>query len=269
MTDHTDCYPGRVSHRSSNADIEHPPRCRHPVAHDCPAEDRVRQFLKNNTFLGSLSESALAALVRRGHIKRYAAGDVLYRRHERGDTLMVIISGWVKITTSNIDGKEVVLNFLGTGDTNGEMAMLDGEVRSADAIALKDTEVFLAYGRDLLPMLTAHPQALLEIIQILCEKLRAASAMIEDNTLDMRRRAARGLLRLAMQHGRTRNGGICVDPTLSQRELAGYLGLSRENVNRQLGHLKAANVIRSNGAQIIVTDELALHQIAEVGASEH
>ena len=137
--------------------------------------ERVRQFLKNGTFLGHLSDAALDTLIHRGHIKKYSARDFLCRRQERGETLMVIITGWVKITTNNVDGKEIVLNILGTGDTNGEMAVLDDKVRSADAIALVDTEVFLVHARDLLPTLTAHPQALLEIIQSLCERLRVAS----------------------------------------------------------------------------------------------
>lgn len=234
-----------------------------PTTTDSLVRENLRLFLKNNTFLGNLSDSALDALIRRGHIKKYKAGDVICRRQERGDTLMVIIAGWVKITNSNADGKEIVLNFLGAGDTNGEMAVLDGEGRTADAIALEDTEVFVAYARDLLPILSAHPQAMLEMVRVLCEKLRAASAIIEDNSLDMRRRIARGLLRLALQHGRTSKEGIRVSLTVSQSELGGYFGLSRENVSRQLGQLRAANVIRLHGTHIVVIDASALCEIAE------
>ena len=87
--------------------------------------------------------------------------------------------------------------------------------------------------------------------------------MIEDNSLDMRRRIARGLLRLVLQHGRTSKEGIRVNLTLRQSELGAYLGLSRENVSRQLGQLRDANVIRNDGPQIIVTNEFALWEIAE------
>jgi len=225
--------------------------------------ERVRQFLKNQSFLGSLSDAALDTVVRRGHIKTYSAGDFICRREEHGETLMVIITGRVKITNSNQNGKEVVLNFLGPGDISGEIAVFDGKRRTADAIALETTEAFLVYGRDLLPVLTAHPQALFEIIQSLCERLRVASAIIEDNSLDMRRRIARGLLRLALQHGRTSKEGIRVNLVVSQSELGAYLSLSRENVSRQLAQLRNANVIRNEGQEIIVTDELALCEIAE------
>ena len=228
-----------------------------------PIADRIRVFLKKQSILGSLSDTALDALVLRGCIKTYAAGEFICRREEHGETLMVIVTGWVKITNSNPDGREIVLNFLGPGDTSGELALFDGKGRSADVVALDATEVFLIYARDLLPMLTAHPQTLLEIIESLCEKLRAASAIIEDNSLDMRRRIARGLLRLVLQHGRLSKEGIRVSLTLSQSELGAYLSLSRENVNRQLGQLRDANVIRNDGPQIIVTNEFALREIAE------
>ena len=140
---------------------------------------------------------------------------------------------------------------------------LEVKTCSADAIALEASEVFTVYARDLLPVLAAHPQALFEIVQVLCEKLRDASAAIEDNSLDMRRRLARGLLRLALQHGKTSKEGIRVNLTMSQSELAAYLGLSRENVNRLLGQLREAKVIRKEGAQKVVTDERALSEIAE------
>jgi CRP-like cAMP-binding protein len=230
--------------------------------------DRLRLFLKNKTFLASLSDAALDTLLGRGHVKKFSAGEVIFRRQEHGDTLMLIITGLIKITNSNADGKEIVLNFLGSGDTYGEMAVFDGQVRAADVIALQDAEVFTVYGRDLLPLLTQHPQALLELVQILCEKLRAASAAIEDNSLDMRRRVARGLLRLALQHGRTSKNGIRVNLTVSQSELGAYLGLSRENVNRQLAQLRDAKVIRNEDAQIIVIDEVGLARIADMVALE-
>jgi len=265
MTDHTTLQVHGISDRQCPAKIGGNGHSARPVG----TGERLRQFLKNETFLGSLSDGAIDALVRRGHVKKFLAGEFLYRRQERGDTLMVIITGWIKIATSNVDGKEIVLGFLGAGDTSGEMAVLDDRVRTSDAVALEDTEVFLVHARDLLPMLTAHPQALLELIQSLCEKLQDASAIIEDNSLDMRRRIARGLRRLALQHGRTSKEGIRVNLAVSQSELGGYLGLSRENVNRQLGQLRDANVIRNDGPRIIVTNELALCEIAEAASAKH
>jgi CRP/FNR family transcriptional regulator, cyclic AMP receptor protein len=224
--------------------------------------ERVRPLLRSHTFFGGLPDTALDALIARGHTRKYAKGETIYRRGEPGDSLMVVLTGRIKIFNVTADAREVVLNFLGVGDINGEIAALDGKERTADAVAMAACEVFVAHARELLPVLTANPAALLEIVQLLCEKLRAASAIIEDNTLEMRGRTARGLLRLARQHGRTSKSGIRLQLVLSQRELGGYLGLSRENVSRQLGHLKHANMLRIDGSQIIIADERGLAEIA-------
>jgi CRP/FNR family transcriptional regulator, cyclic AMP receptor protein len=115
-------------------------------------------------------------------------------------------------------------------------------------------------------VLTAHPAALLEIVQVLCDKLRAASALIEDNTFEMRGRMAKGLLRLAQQHGRTSKEGVRLSVATSQRELGAYLALSRENVSRQLGLLRDAGVIDVAASQIIIKDEQGLALIADPSA---
>jgi CRP-like cAMP-binding protein len=226
------------------------------MATNSPLAERVRPFLSNNTFLGGLPADALDALIRRGHIKKYARGDVVFRRHDPGDSLMLVLDGRLKITNVTADGREVVLNFLGPGDVNGEIAVLDGKERTANAIAIQDTEAFVVYARDLLPTITAHPEVMLEIAKILCEKLRAASAIIEDNTLEMRARVAKGLLRLAQQLGRTARKAFASTSGFSIG-LGNYLSLSRANVSRQLGQLKDAQVAKIQGTQIVIVTEKA------------
>ncbi|NJO32760.1 MAG: Crp/Fnr family transcriptional regulator [Rhodospirillales bacterium] len=190
------------------------------------------------------------------------------KKRKSGDSMMLVLTGRLKVTNINADGKEVVLNFLGAGDLIGEIAVLDGGERTATAIAMENSEAFVMYARDLLSIVTEHPQAMLEIVQVLCEKLRAASAIIEDNTLEMRGRAAKGLLRLAQQLGRTSKDGIRLDLTASQSELGNYLSLSRANVSRQLGRLKDANVLKILDAQIIIVDEKGLSEIAEAASKD-
>jgi CRP/FNR family cyclic AMP-dependent transcriptional regulator len=228
----------------------------------------IRRFLKGNTFLGRLPDVALDALTDRGQLRTFSKKDVIYQRGEPGDSLMVVVTGRVKLTNVSVGGKEVVLHFLVPGDIYGEIAALDGKERAASAVALENSEVFLIYTRDLMPTLKAHPDAMLEVIKALCEKVRAGAAMIEDSTLDMRARVARGLLRLARQHGQKAVEGICLQLTLSQTELGSYLGLSRPNVSRQLGQLKAANFIKIDGNQIVITDEEGLSDIATTASSK-
>src|SRR6185436_10275381 len=227
-----------------------------------PHPDSVRPFLTKNTFLGRLPDVVLDALVRKGQVKMFARGSFIYRRGDPGDSLMVVIAGRAKLANDNVDGKEVVLHFLGPGDICGEIAALDGKERAADAIALDDADVFVVSTRDLLPTLAAHPDAMLAIIRSLCEKVRAGAAIIVDNTLEMRGRTAMGLLRLARQHGRKSADGVSLQLTISQEELGKYLWLSRANVSRQLGQLKLANMIKISGAEITILDEKGLADIA-------
>ena len=232
------------------------------TTHACSRAERLLSFLKSHTFFGGLPDASLEALIRKGHTRKFSKGDNIFRRGDPGDSLMVIVSGRIKIANVSADAKEVILNFLEPGDINGEIAVLDGNERSADAIALEDSEILVFLRRDLMPVLTAYPQAMLEIMQTLCQRLRALSAVVEDSTLAMRGRVAKGLLRLAEQHGRTSKDGIRLNLTMSQNDLGKYLALSRENVSRQLRKLKDANVISIEGSQVVITNEADLTAIA-------
>jgi CRP/FNR family cyclic AMP-dependent transcriptional regulator len=227
-----------------------------------PYSQHIRGFLKANTFLGRLPDAALAQLMERGQLRRYAKRDVIYRRGEPGDSLMVVLKGRIKLSNVNVGGKEIVLHFLVPGNIYGEIAAMDGGERAANAVALTESEVFLIYTRHLMPTLKANPDAMFEIIRALCEKIRAGAALIEDSTLEMRARVARGLQRLAEHHGRAYPAGTCVELALSHAELGNYLGLSRPNVSRQLGQLRDANVIKIEGAQIVILDTDGLAEIA-------
>lgn len=218
------------------------------------AASEIRSLLRNASVLSALPEAALEGLLIRAHTVRYSKGAPIYRRGDPGDSLMVILAGRVKITNLTADGREIGLNFLGPGDLNGELAALDGKPRSANATALEATEALVLWRRDLIPVLKEHPDAMLAIIGALAGKVRSMSIAIEDSGLDLLAKAAGALLRLCEQHGRAVEDGIRIDLRLSQRELGNFAGLSRENMNRQLGELRIAELIRVEGGEIVVLD---------------
>ena len=229
------------------------------------ADSDIRQVVRilgGTTFLGALSGHALDTIVRRGHIRTFPRATVIYRRGEHGNSLMVVLSGRIKISNVSPEGREVVLNFLRAGDLSGEIAVLDGKERTADAVALEETRALVISARDLLPVLISNPNALLNITVTLCEKLRAISAVVEDSMREMRARAASGLLRLVQRHGTVSKEGIRLDLALSQQDLGNYLGISRENVSRQLSQLKFANVVDVEEGHIVITDKDGLEEIA-------
>jgi CRP-like cAMP-binding protein len=225
--------------------------------------DEILAFLKGSTFLGLLSDSALTTLIRSGRARQYPAGAVICRRGDIGDSVLVVLSGSLKIRNTTQDGRDIGLNFLGVGDVAGEIAVLDGGERTADIVALEEAEVFVIQRREILPILTTHPQAMLAIVEVLCDKLRNATSIIEDSTHEMLGRVARGLMRLARQHGRRRKDRTRINLKLSQTELGSYLGLSRANVSRQLTELKASGAIEIDGAYIVIIDEALLTKAAD------
>src|SRR5262249_31224611 len=219
-----------------------------------PNLSAVRTFLASNTFLGQLPSAALDTMLGKGQVKSFAKGAVIYRRGDPGDSLLFAIGGRIKLANTNMGGKEVVLHYVSEGEIFGEIAALDGKERAADAIALEEAQIFFVYARDLLPTLTAHPHAMLDVLRGLCEKIRMAATIIEDNTLEMRWRTARGLVRLARQHGRAAAPDAFLRLTISQEELGKYLGATRANVNRQLSELKTAKLITISGTEITIID---------------
>jgi CRP/FNR family cyclic AMP-dependent transcriptional regulator len=232
-----------------------------------PFLDAMRPFLKQNTFLGGLPTDALSALLSKGEGCAFERGDFIYRRGDPGDSLMIVLRGRVKLANTNVSGKEVTIDYLAAGDVFGETSALDGRERAVDAVALETADVFVIPSRELLPTLLAHPEAMLAVIRILCERSRAGAAIIEDNTLKMRARTARGLLRLARQRGQRGVGGL-LQLSISQEELGKYLDLTRGNVNRQLATLKIAGHIKVQGTEIAIVDEKGLDEIAAHGTAE-
>jgi CRP/FNR family transcriptional regulator, cyclic AMP receptor protein len=229
------------------------------------SRDDLEKILSEATFLGALKPQTRESLTHFGRVIQYPKGKQIFSRGEAGDSLHIIIAGEVKISTVTSDGHEVALNFLTKGDALGEIAVLDGGERTADAQALNDVEAFVLQRRDLLPALLAEPESLLEVVTILCAKLRATSEQVEDNTLDMTRRMARGLLRLMRQHGKRSAKGTKLSVTPSQRDLGLFTGLSRENVSRQISVLRQAGLVAVENNDIMILDEDRLSDVAEEG----
>jgi CRP/FNR family transcriptional regulator, cyclic AMP receptor protein len=229
---------------------------------------RIRPLLKRNGFLGLLPDAAIETLMLRGQPRTYAKGEIVLRRGDPGDTMMMLVTGGIKHTIISPQAKEVILHFAGPGEVFGEITALDGKERAVTAVALEDTEVFIIHTRDLMPALVACPPAMLGIIRFLCQRARMRLALFEDRTLDMRARVARGLMRLAVLVGRRRKDGIHLQLTVSQEDLGNYLGLARANVSRQLGDLKTLRIIKNDGGRIVITDERRLAELGETASAE-
>ena len=152
-------------------------------------DDIIEQLRKIAIFSG-LSDEALTTIAQRATIRKLAEGDVLMKKGDPGNSLFLIHNGWVKITTVNSKGEELILNKWGAGAALGEMALLDGGTRSASAIALEDTEV-LELSREAFEEIIKNPVVSLAIIKDSTRRLRFATTYIE-KAIDLAQKIAAG-----------------------------------------------------------------------------
>jgi CRP-like cAMP-binding protein len=172
-------------------------------------------------------------------------------------------AGTVRISVPSVEGKDAVFNVLGKGEIFGEIALLDGNPRTADATAVTDCELFVIERRDFLPLIREESEIALRLIEILCSKLRRTTEQAEEVMfLDLPSRLAKALMRLEADTACTGERKI----SITQRDLGNIIGMSRESTNKQLRIWQGKKWVRleRNAVVILATDSLAA--IGELGA---
>jgi CRP-like cAMP-binding protein len=177
---------------------------------------------------------------------------------------MGVLAGAVKISMASADGRNIVLNIIRAGEIFGEIALLDGHPRTADATAMSDCELMVLERREFIPFLRSQPDVTLKMMEILCSRLRRTSEQVQDVTfLSLPIRLAKALLELVSRTGST-------SPTskiaITQREISQIVGRSRESTNKQLRAWEKRGWVRLQwgGVTVLKPDKLA--EIAADGA---
>ena len=217
----------------------------------------VIELLKASPLLQNIPEGELEQLSTRVHRSRYSANEFIFRKNDEGGSLLVVASGRVKIISVSRAGAEVLLNIIERGEVFGEMALLDGKPRSADAVAATETELISLHRRDYLPILYKSPEAVSQMMSILCNRIRKTSAFVEGAVfLDAPARMLRGMRVLAEQYGRPEPDrvGIRIQHGLSQQELGESVGLTRVSINRHLAAWRERGLIQDGRGYIVVPD---------------
>ena len=202
----------------------------------------------------------LAGLMRR---RPYAKDEVIYLRGDPGTAFYVIASGKVKIALTSPEGKELILRRLTAGGFHGELALLDDEPRSADAVATEPT-VQLVLQRDAFrQFLNDHPNVATTLLGTVSRYLRSNAELIQDATfLDVPARLARVLLELASKPGATDlpPAGAIIPDRMKQGELASLVGATRESINKWLGSFERQGLISYEKGQITILRPSGLKQ---------
>jgi CRP/FNR family transcriptional regulator, cyclic AMP receptor protein len=224
----------------------------------------VKRILGQHFILKYLPLSDLEALSHLAASKTYKAGEYVFLKGDPGTAMMAVLSGRVRICSNSAEGREVVLNVISAGEVFGEIAMIDGGERTADAFAMEPTELLVLNRRDFMPVLARNPDVCIKLLELLCRRLRWTSEQMEDiSLLDLRSRLAKRLIYLADHHGEPAEYGDRKTVRISQQLLANMIGASREAVNIQLAAWKEEGVISSRRGWITILDRDRLDQVVE------
>ncbi|HEX5501734.1 MAG TPA: Crp/Fnr family transcriptional regulator [Thermomicrobiales bacterium] len=193
------------------------------------------EVLRRVPFLAILPEPDLARLAEQAHPRQYRAGATIFHREDPGFNLHILRRGRVKLVLASPEGREVTVGLLRPGDFFGEMALLDGGPRSASVVALEAVETVTLERPPFVAVLEQHPEVSSALLAVLGDRLRRTDELLQDILfLDLPARLAKQLLGLGEEHGHPVPEGLRLDLHLSQSELAGMVGATRESVNRCL-----------------------------------
>ncbi len=216
-----------------------------------------KMMLQGSPLFRGLPPATLERIAALATQRGYRRGEIVFSAGDAGDALFGVVSGRIRISAGNADGREIFLNIMEPGDTFGEIALLDGGTRTATATATEASELVSIRRESLFELLEREPRAALELLRLCGERLRWTSGLLEDAALlDAPARLAKRLLSLGEQHGEDGAGGRLV--RISQEELANFLGVSRQAVNEQLQDWKAQGWVALGRGTVTVRDAAAL-----------
>jgi CRP-like cAMP-binding protein len=194
--------------------------------------------------------TTLAGILRR---RRYTRGDTIFHEGDPGNSLFIIEGGEVRIGLSSLEGREITLALLKAGDFFGELTLLDGEPRSADAVAKETTQALVLQRDDFVRFLQARPRAAVNLLAVMSKRLRHTDQMLQDVAfLDVPTRLARTLVQLADGRGEQGEDGIVISSRLTQSELADMIGATRESTNKWLRTFERQGLVRHQNGRLTV-----------------
>ena len=211
-------------------------------------------ILRRTALFGTLRADQLEPLLPAIRSRSYARGSYVFHEGDPGTTFYVIHSGQVKIARLGRGGEEAVFAILLPGDTFGELALFDDSAtRTADAQAMDLTECLTLERQAFITFIDNHPELTRHVIRLLGGYIRGMDESFSEAAfLDIPGRVAKKLLELAETHGELGGGGTRISLRLTQRNLAGMVAASRENVNRALSRLSARGDILLEAGYITI-----------------
>ena len=214
------------------------------------------EVLTHSPLLANLPPDALGRLGSVARRRTYRRGEVIFHQGDPGDSLHFLTEGRVKVVLDAETGEEAVIAILGPGDSFGELALIDGEPRSATVEALEPVQTVSLARADFMALIRNSPQLAERLMITLAGMVRRADETMADLVfLDLEGRLVKKLLELAEAHGRDVDGAIEIELPMTQEDLAAMIGATRASVNKLLGWYEDHGAIQRRGRRIAIFDK--------------
>lgn len=215
------------------------------------------------TFLEALTPEEVADLRASGRERRYEANVALFHEGDDAGSVIVLLAGRAKLTVPSSSGREVIVAVRGPGDLLGELAALVEAPRSATVATIEPVDALIMAGSAFASFLERNSRVALVILRMVAERLLYADLQqAQFATHDVVGRVAHRLVELTERFGVEQEEGILLDVPLSQEELAGWTGASREAVNKALQVLRSLHMIETGRRRFTVLDADGLRRLA-------
>lgn len=216
-----------------------------------------------------VDDATLEQLSARAGRRKLKKGELLFDSGDLSDAMYAVLSGRLRIWSVSAGGVEITLNVLHPGALLGEIGLLDGGERTAAASAAAASEVMVIDRRLFFTAMEKDPQLARNAIALLCERLRWVSARLEDSALrSAPERLARMLGYLAADYGKETEDGVEIALGLTQTDLARWVMMSRESLNKTLSRWTDEGLLSQDRARIVLHDPERLSEIAEFGEND-
>ena len=213
------------------------------------------ELLQSVALFWDLSEEELGYISEKMIARHYESGKFIFLEDSEGEQCFFVVQGSVKVTRLSKDGREVILAMLNEGEFFGEMALLDGESRSANVIALEETEVLTLNREDFLVVLHDYPQIAIQLLKEMADRLRKSDRQIASLSLsDAEKRIALCIIRFADEQGVIKRGQVSIPKMPIQQDIANMEGTSRETVSLAINLLEKEHFIKRQGRELLILD---------------
>jgi CRP-like cAMP-binding protein len=202
-----------------------------------------------------LNDTQLDAIWKLSVEQSYRKNEMILFEDEPDTRLFIIIKGIIKLTRITEEGREFIFSFLGEGDFFGELSLLDDEIRSTNAVAVKDTVILSFTRSDYINIFRQFPQITLNLLREMTQRLRERDRMIKSMSLqNATGKVACTILRFADDAGDINMGQVEIPRLPPHRDLANMVGTSRETISRAINWLTEEGYLQKVGSRLIIRD---------------